>query len=99
MLTVISNQVTPEKSSGHIAFYNDVEYIRIHDGGLNNVYRAPIKNPMEQTMFGPIRTGCRFESSGALWERSPIFACILREARMRQEENMSQSERAAMVGW
>ena len=89
--------MTPEKSTGHIAFYGDVEYIRIHDGGLNNVYRAPINNPMEQTMFGPIRTGCRFESSGAAWERSPIFACILREARMRQLENMDQAERSAMI--
>ena len=89
--------MTPEKSSGHIAFYGNVEFIRIHDGGLNNVYRAPINNPMEQTRSGNIRTGCRFECSGASWERSPIYACILREARMRQLENMDQAERSAMI--
>lgn len=89
--------MTQEKSSGHIAFYGDVEFIRINDGGLNNVYRAPISNPMEQTRFGNIRTGCRFECSGAVWERSPIFACILREARMRQPENMDQAERSATI--
>jgi Zn ribbon nucleic-acid-binding protein len=85
---------TPEKSVGHIAFYGDHEFL--YAGGNNSVWRVPINNTMEKTPYGNVRTGCRFESTMKAWDHSPIYACILREAHMRQEENMSQSERSAI---